>query len=285
MGREIKRVPLDFDWPKDVVWGGFLNPFYKQSTKCPDCDGRGSTAAYRELEHRWYGHVPFKPEDRGSKPFLPTDLVIVRRAGNNAAQARYLCDHFNSSWCHHLNADDVAVLVKSNRLRDLTHVWTGEKGWQPKNPPVTPTPRQVNEWSLTGFGHDSINCWTVCNAEAERLGITIECARCHGEGTLWPTPKIKRQCDRWKETEPPKGDGYQLWETVSEGSPISPVFATPEELADWLVNSPDYRWRKNDSGTTREQWLQFIRGPGWAPSLISDDHGVRTGVQAVATNI
>jgi hypothetical protein len=23
MGREIKRVPLDFDWPLDKVWHGF----------------------------------------------------------------------------------------------------------------------------------------------------------------------------------------------------------------------------------------------------------------------
>ena len=32
---------------------------------------------------------------------------------------------------------------------------------------------------------------------------------------------------------PPLGDGYQLWETTSEGSPISPVFKTIEELAKW----------------------------------------------------
>lgn len=31
--------------------------------------------------------------------------------------------------------------------------------------------------------------------------------------------------------DPPKGVGYQLWETTSEGSPISPVFKTIEELA------------------------------------------------------
>ena len=33
--------------------------------------------------------------------------------------------------------------------------------------------------------------------------------------------------------DPPSGDGYQLWETTSEGSPISPVFETLEELAKW----------------------------------------------------
>lgn len=38
--------------------------------------------------------------------------------------------------------------------------------------------------------------------------------------------------DQWYH-EPPKGEGYQLWETTSEGSPISPVFASAEELAAW----------------------------------------------------
>ena len=35
--------------------------------------------------------------------------------------------------------------------------------------------------------------------------------------------------------EPPKGVGYQCWETTSEGSPISPVFKTPVELYNWLA--------------------------------------------------
>ena len=38
MGREIKRVPMDFGWPLNKVWEGFLNPNY---TKCVPCDGMG----------------------------------------------------------------------------------------------------------------------------------------------------------------------------------------------------------------------------------------------------
>ena len=40
MGREIKRVPLDFDWPLNKTWEGFLNPHYKQ---CRWCLGEGET--------------------------------------------------------------------------------------------------------------------------------------------------------------------------------------------------------------------------------------------------
>ena len=35
--------------------------------------------------------------------------------------------------------------------------------------------------------------------------------------------------------EPPTGEGYQLWETTSEGSPTSPVFKTLDELCEWCA--------------------------------------------------
>jgi hypothetical protein len=41
---------------------------------------------------------------------------------------------------------------------------------------------------------------------------------------------------KW-EYEPPKGEGYQLWETTSEGSPQSPVFKTLDELCTWCARN------------------------------------------------
>ena len=51
-----------------------------------------------------------------------------------------------------------------------------------------------------------------------------------------------------------------MWETTSEGSPMSPVFATPEELADWLSETGASLF----GGTTaqRDQWLKIITGRG-----------------------
>lgn len=37
MGREIKRVPLDFDWPLNEVWAGYLMPEAYAGKQCPDC--------------------------------------------------------------------------------------------------------------------------------------------------------------------------------------------------------------------------------------------------------
>lgn len=294
MGREIKRVPMNFDWPIGTVFGGFLNPFYKQSIKCPQCENGYSPEAKR-LTDMWYGNAPFRPEDRGSKPFQHFEPAILEMAERHVKmspgfygsgilatqrEARRLCELFNKAWSHHLNEDDVRALIDGNRLWDFTHTWVNGKGWVDKEPKVIPTPREVNEWSLRGMGHDSCNQWICIQAECKRLGYETTCKKCNGSGEMWPSEKIKLQAERWKPTEPPTGDGWQLWETVSEGSPISPVFTTPELLARWLAESPEYTWQ-TDKGTTYDQWLAFIH-KGSAISFVSDGRTIVTGVQAIS---
>ena len=55
--------------------------------------------------------------------------------------------------------------------------------------------------------------------------------------------------------DPPEGEGYQLWETTSEGSPESPVFATLDELCAWCEGNAttfaDYR-------ATAEEWRAML---------------------------
>lgn len=48
--------------------------------------------------------------------------------------------------------------------------------------------------------------------------------------------------EAWQETPPPAGDGWQLWENVSEGSPVSPVFKTREELLVWMADNKYANW-------------------------------------------
>lgn len=55
--------------------------------------------------------------------------------------------------------------------------------------------------------------------------------------------------------EPPQGEGYQLWETTSEGSPASPVFKTLEELSAWCeVNATTFA----DFKATKEKWFEML---------------------------
>ena len=83
---------------------------------------------------------------------------------------------------------------------------------------------------------------------------------------------------------------WQVYETVSEGTPVTPPFETQEELVEYLVANGDF-WdqsRRAKGGSSmpcgpwpREQAKKFVLGRGWAPSLIVDAKGIRTGVQAL----
>lgn len=291
MGRELRRVPSDFDWPLNKKWEGFLNPLHT-AIKCAACDGDGGSPQSRHLKDLWYGYVPFKPSDRGSIPFMPEDVVVRRFAERNvsgepkfngirqravALEATRLCALWNGQWSHHLNEFDVAVLVIEGRLWDFTHIRDADRKLHPREPFVFPEPRQVNEWSISTMGHDSINLWCIQKAECRRLCVPVTCAVCDGEGEHWPSSEAKAAYEAWEPTPPPSGDAYQIWETVSEGSPISPPFASPEQLARHMAGTR----RGVDEGTSYETWLAFINGPGWAPSMISSSAGLVTGVAGV----
>jgi hypothetical protein len=291
MGRELHRVPLDFDWPLNKPWKGYVNPRYT-AQECTSCAGSGYSPEAARLHEMWYGHAPFKPEDNGSVPFTETSPEVRDFAERNVAnapeyygtgetriraEAIRLCDLFNSQWSHHLNKEDVAALVDAGRLMDLTHTWTKGEGWVKKSPAYMPTPEEVNSWSIPGMGHDSINAWVCLKARCERMGVAYTCADCDGEGDIWPSKADEERYESWERENPPSGDGYQIWETVSEGSPISPVFSTATDLARHMATT---KWGADD-GTPFEVWMKFIEGPGWAPSMVGSEGRLMNGVTGV----
>jgi hypothetical protein len=73
--------------------------------------------------------------------------------------------------------------------------------------------------------------------------------------------------------------GWCMYETTSEGTPISPVMETPEELARWLTDSDASSFGSNTA--TYEQWLGMIRA-GWAPSAVVVGGALESGVEFVA---
>ena len=293
MGREVRRVAVDFDWPLGKVWEGFLSPDSLDGEDCPDCE-RGYSPQAENLYNLWYGKIPFDPTTTGSTPWGPDTPAIRARAERSiteapdfygsgeaaiAREAQRLADHFNSGWLHHLNQDDVDALVDAGRLHDLTHTWTREDGWQQKEPYFPPTAAEVNEWSLSGLGHDSINAHVVIRARCEREGIAETCPTCGGHGSVEKYEGQRADAEAWKPTGPPKGSGWQLWETVSEGSPISPVFSTADDLAAWMSDPERGRhWVPQDVAA------KFI-ADGWAPSFISGPgiHGIVSGIEAIGT--
>ena len=74
---------------------------------------------------------------------------------------------------------------------------------------------------------------------------------------------------------------YQVYETVSEGTPVTPPFKTKEELVEYLVRRGTF-WderrvvegRQEKAGWNRESAEQFIKFE-WAPSLIGTNEGIK----------
>ena len=78
--------------------------------------------------------------------------------------------------------------------------------------------------------------------------------------------------------DPPKGEGYQMWETVSDGAPISPVFKTPEELAQWLSDTNASAF--GNETATYDEWLKMIHAE-WSPTCILTPNGMVSGVKNI----
>jgi hypothetical protein len=295
MGREVNRVPLDFDWPIKTIWSGFLMPESLHSLPCEACGQTGLSPAARNLKDQWYGNAPFRPEDRGSVPLTPSHPRVRAFAERNVRQspdyygsgeiaivreAMRLCRHWNASWSHHLNQADVDALVSADRLADLTSTFEAGKGWTKTG--HHPSAREVNDWSIGGMGHDSINQHIVVEAECERLGIERLCGVCEGEGETFRDDAHRAAYEAWEPASLPTGEGWQMWETTSEGSPISPVFDTPEALAKWLADTGASSFGSDTA--SYDQWHKMIVGTGWAMSAVSTGGKFMSGVEFVAEN-
>jgi len=105
-----------------------------------------------------------------------------------------------------------------------------------------------------------------------------DCEECKSAAKILNLEMTDYGCPAFCNYDPPTGDGYQLWETTTEGSPMSPVFSSPEELAEWLEANEASSFA--DMTCNYDEWLSFIRGPGWAPSAIVSKDGFKSGVCA-----
>lgn len=306
MGREIRRVPLDFSWPLSEPWQGFLMPEKFSEQDCPDCS-HGYAPHAEHLRQKWYGDAPFDPAETGSTPLTTKTPAVrafaernvdrnpefygVQHGGREAAvewEALRLIGIWNTQWSHHLSQQDVDALVDAGRLMDFTRtprteqqredvrkkMEAGGNSWLPYDNGYRPTATEVNEWSLYGMGHDSLNAMIAVEARCEREGQAHRCATCNGHGSLERYPGQRDEAEAWTKEDPPEGEGWQVWETVSEGSPISPVFPTREGVIEWLT-SPAYTWGASRP-LTREQAEAFV-DQAWAPSFISKGNTFATG--------
>lgn len=92
-------------------------------------------------------------------------------------------------------------------------------------------------------------------------------------GWSWPRPIAERymlvDCPAAERTH------WQMYEDTTEGTPISPVMASPEALARWLADTGASAFANKTA--TYEQWLATIRR-GSAVGLVVSSDGLRSGV-------
>ena len=262
MGRTIKRVSPDFDHPLHDIWPGFVNPHLADLRDCPHC-ANGYNVAGQLLGALWYRHRHDEARQLllAHRLALPVDLVTFAEGILAIGRVR------REGWVTNLDAGDVAALLAEDRLYDLTHVprteeqraahrAAGGRGYLRESNGHTPTPQEVNAWAQRAFGHDAINRHVCVEARAARYGLDTTCPACGGSGSV-PDSAVQARIDAWTPTEPPAGDGWQVWETVSEGSPVSPVFPDRAALVAWLVGQ-GYSPAAAEAFAAR----------GWVPSMI-----------------
>lgn len=187
MSRELRRVPLDFDWPLEKTWWGYL--VHVALPPCPACDG-----GWSDLYHR-------------------------------------------------LRAD------------------------------------YVNGKLPIGMGE------LYTYAKETHGDEAITCQRCKGSATAAPK-ELQEEAEAWEtahQIEPPTGDGWQLWETVSEGSPISPVFETAVELVEFMSTpAPEARSIPWAQGYSRAAAEAFVKtGHSVASFVMSANGEITDGVEAL----
>lgn len=71
----------------------------------------------------------------------------------------------------------------------------------------------------------------------------------------------------------------QMYETCTEGTPISPVMETPEELARWLVDNDASAF--GDQTASYEAWLRVAKGGHACSAIVTPGKGVVSGVEGL----
>lgn len=224
MGRELKRVALDFDWELGKIWKGYQNP---HNIPCSQCSGTGLSRAGALLDD------------------ITMDLArAVRISRGETGRNHY------SAMNHQMPETDTGF---DPELKMLLEKATG---------------REIKESSAYYGGHPI--AYEIQEMLFQKAGIKRDewgfCTHCEGEGI---SPDHLEDYEEWESYEPPSGEGWQVWENVSEGSPITPVFKTDQELIEHL-SSKGTSWNKiwSKKGATN-----FVKNSGYAPSAIGTSDG------------
>lgn len=217
MGRELRRVPFDFDHPIGEVWPGFVcelgGPCPENNKTC--FNGNTSGGAWLESICRLIDIAAkegmVSADERAHYARHPNQRTYPHPYLSEFPQAPRFQYHYRRP------GQESNLVPLTDELADLIVGLTGLKK------------SEVGERFSSGHSYEIAKALLKKAKMPARWGV---CTVCDGHAD---DPKKRAAVEAWKETPPPTGEGYQVWETVSEGSPISPVFRTAVKLEQWLI--------------------------------------------------
>lgn len=233
MGRRLYRVPLEFAWPINKIWEGYLNP-HRQS--CPEA-GETCFAGY-SAAGQWLDSIC------RFLSLVAEEAAVASQAEEFRARGRsyphpYLQEFPQAprlgSFIEKAAGFPTGILPLTAELQTLIEGLAGKK--------------------CTGALGSGLG-YTLQERLKEFAGLTTDnwgvCPVCGGEGL---DPACKAAYDAWEPYEPPQGPGFQLWTTTNEGAPVSPVFESLDALCQYLEpNVSVFGYEK----TTRENWKKML---------------------------
>lgn len=169
------------------------------------------------------------------------------------------CEGYGATTGYRRLSDFTRLMVLSacNAKSGTQHPYFNDDAWGSGHQVTSRDFAELMEGLAGGeISHYGDKEWQIQKAILKAAGMPEDWGTCptckEGDGIH---PDFRERYEQWQEYEPPEGPGWQMWETVSEGSPISPVFETPEELANWCaVNATIFAGYK----VTAEAWLTMI---------------------------
>lgn len=224
MGRELRRVPVDFDWPLNKVWVGFVNPHHRP---CPrvaegDCHGGATSAALwldgvARMIAMLGDHVDEAPHAealRARRVLWPHPYLVASAFSPTVRYPSDLEPHDLGAYRRE-HPPWSRVLPFTEELGQLVDGLGGAERRGLLGREAYPIVKVIKG----AAGIDPRGSWGTCEV-------------CRGSGL---DPAVEAAYDAWEVEPPPVGDGWQLWTTTNEGAPISDVYPTREAFVEYLV--------------------------------------------------
>lgn len=151
------------------------------------------------------------------------------------------------------------------------------------------------DWQHPKNGYDNFDPLFAYNENLEEEQKEWDKKKSDWDSGIYPTyaddESKELNFENWEGERPnrnndmPKFDSgtdtyYMMYETTTEGTPISPAFETPELLARWLSDSEANSF--GSQSANYESWLRVAKGGYACSAVVINNNGIQSGVEGLS---